>query len=614
VIASLKAQIEVLEADIAELNTEIAKLSKQISEINQKLSKKQAVRNKENAKYMAKAKDMNEAIAACGAAIDALKNAKSSLKGAKVDLTQLTSELSNAISKQASMVQAASSVSFLNGKPAPKFEYQSNDIIATLEDLLAEFKGMKRDLDIEEHDANFAFEKNTLGLRNERKFAMKDKAQKETIVEHKTEQLNAAKSDLDQELNDRKADDAFFKELQAECEKKAELFDARSNTRADELSALDRATKELQAGAVPNFEANEKLVDLQKGKSSKVVSSPPVFAQISEVRHTEAQRKAVLRHIQNSLSGAADRSGSQILLTLAVRIGMSEDHFVKVRSLIKDLIAKLKSDALAEESQKSFCDEAMAKNIGKRDAGNAQVEKANAAVTTLTARKHALEDEIATLNSQIAELKKGLLEATELRNEEKAKNERMMQMAQAGADSVELALTILREFYDKSFMQTRKYVPPGSNRDGKTVQDLAPDTGFDSKYTGAKEESKGIVGILEVILTDFERSKVQAKADDAESLAAFESMESDTNEDVKEKNDRIKAAEAELDDAEAGILEQTTELNNGQSLLDGALDELASLEAMCVKGEETWEERKQKREEEIEALKAALEILENWQG
>jgi len=91
-------------------------------------------------------------------------------------------------------------------------------------------------------------------------------------------------------------------------------------------------------------------------------------------------------------------------------------------------------------------------------------------------------------------------------------------------------------------------------------------------------------------------------------------MEKDTSADVEEKNERIKSAEAEVQDAEAGILEQTTELNNGQSLLDGALEELASLEAMCVKGEETWEERKHKREEEIEALKSALEILENWQG
>merc|ERR1719258_907267 len=38
---------------------------------------------------------------------------------------------------------------------------------------------------------------------------------------------------------------------------------------------------------------------------------------------------------------------------------------------------------------------------------------------------------------------------------------------------------------------------------------------------------------------------------------------------------------------------------------------LEELEAMCVKGEETWEERKQKREDEINALKEALALLED---
>jgi len=561
-----------------------------------------------------KAKDMNEAIAACGAAIDALKDSKSSLKGAKVDLVQVTSELSKAVSKQTSLAQAASKVSFLNGKAAPKFEYQSNDIIATLEELLGTFKGMKKDLDFEWHEVRSAFERSKLGLSNEKKFAEKDRAEKETIVESKTEELNSAKSDRDEEQADRDADDAFMKELTSECEKKAGLFDQRSKTRSDELKALSDATQELESGAVPNFEANSKLVGLQKEKSSKKVSSAPTFAQISSVRHGESEKKAVLLHLKNFLTGAGSRTGSQILSTLAVRVGLAEDHFVKVRQLIKDLIEKLKADALAEQTQKKLCDVGMRKNVNKRDEANAQIEKATAKVTSATARKNALEDEIATLESQIAELKKALLEATELRNEEKAQNAKTMQMSQAGADSVKLALEILKGFYDKSFVQTHKYVPPKSDREGNTVGDLAPDAGFDSKYSGAGAESKGIVGILEVILSDFERNDKQAEKDDGESKEAFEDVEKQTDEDVKEKSTRIKSAEGELDDANAVILEQTNEKNEGQELLDGALEELASLEAMCVKGEETWEERKQKREDEIEALKSALEILENWQG
>merc|ERR1719436_1426960 len=89
---------------------------------------------------------------------------------------------------------------------APKFEYQSNDIIATLEDLLATFKNMKKNLDFEEHDINAAFESDRLGLSNEKKFAEKEKAEKEAIEQAKQEQLEQTKTDKDEEVKDRDAD------------------------------------------------------------------------------------------------------------------------------------------------------------------------------------------------------------------------------------------------------------------------------------------------------------------------------------------------------------------------------------------------------------------------
>merc|ERR1719199_1036287 len=198
-IADLKAEIKELDTAIAELNSEIAKLSKKISSLEKEIKEKTAKRNKEHAAYDVKAQDMNEAIDACGAAIEALKDSKSQLKGAKLNFAQVTSGLVRAVSKQPVLAQIYS-------KAAPKFEYQSNDIIATLEDLLATFKSMKKDLDIQEFDINSAFEKNKLALSNEQKFAEKDRAEKEAIVEAKTEALEAAKSDRDDETADMNSD------------------------------------------------------------------------------------------------------------------------------------------------------------------------------------------------------------------------------------------------------------------------------------------------------------------------------------------------------------------------------------------------------------------------
>merc|ERR1712151_258490 len=108
-------------------------------------------------------------------------------------------------------------------------------------------------------------------------------------------------------------------------------------------------------------------------------------------------------------------------------------------------------------------------------------------------------------------------------------------MATEGKEAVKVALTILQDFYDNAFVQTRKYVPPDADRDGNTVGDLAPKV-FEKKYHGAQSEAGGIVGILEVILSDFERTISKTTQDEEDSQAAFELFEKETNDDIDEKN------------------------------------------------------------------------------
>merc|ERR1719453_325903 len=340
------------------------------------------------------------------------------------------------------------------------------------------------------------------------------------------------------------------------------------------------------------------------------------FVQLKSVqKHHLTAKDALLGKLHSYLDGLADQYPKmKELSALAVRVKVQEDHFVKVRQLIQDLIDKLEADAKAEAAQKSFCDKGMAKAINDRDEANAKIEAADALITTETARKNLLEDEINRLNKEIAELKKALLEATELRAEEKAENEKTIAMAQEGAQYTKIALEILTKFYESAkLLQMKKYVPPNSDREGNTVGDLAPEV-FSGKYHGAQAEGGGIIGILEVILSDFDRTVEKTKEYEAEAQEAFEQFEADTNKDIEKKDNRIKDAEIELADAKQKILEGEQEMKDGKDLLANAEDALDALKPLCVEGEETWEERTAAREKEIEGLKAALAILEDWQG
>merc|ERR1719387_2895697 len=148
--------------------------------------------------------------------------------------------------------------------------------------------------------------------------------------------------------------------------------------------------------------------------------------------------------------------------------------------------------------------------------------------------KALLEEDIAELGEEIAELQKALNEATQLRAEEKAANEKTIADATAGKEAVEFALGILQDFYGGAFVQKGRYVPPNADRSGQTVGDLAPET-FEGEYHGNTDAAKGIIGILEVILSDFERTVDAVGSEEKEAQADFEQYEADTKADIDAK-------------------------------------------------------------------------------
>merc|ERR1719454_1267894 len=75
----------------------------------------------------------------------------------------------------------------------------------------------------------------------------------------------AAKESKDEETKDKAADQEFLDVLTKECEEKAKLWDQRSGTRADELSAMTDAIEQLENGVKANEKANKKLVGLVQG-------------------------------------------------------------------------------------------------------------------------------------------------------------------------------------------------------------------------------------------------------------------------------------------------------------------------------------------------------------
>merc|ERR1712100_763088 len=131
-----------------------------------------------------------------------------------------------------------------------------------------------------------------------------------------------------------------------------------------------------------------------------------------------------------------------------------------------------------------------------------------------------LVEEIEVLGNEIAALRKGLFEATELRAEEKADNAKTIGDSEAGLEAVKDAIAVLKDFYDNAFIQTG-FTPAGADRDGNTVADLAP-AGQEGTYHGNQDAAKGIFGLLEVIQSDFERTIKKTDEEEEKAQEEFE--------------------------------------------------------------------------------------------
>merc|ERR1719383_780358 len=99
-----------------------------------------------------------------------------------------------------------------NAKPGEAFqyEYHSNDIIATLDGLLDTFTSTKSRLDMEEFEANSAFDKKVLSLENTKKFTEDDKLAKEKLSAAKAERKEEAVAEKTEEQKDKDADESFM--------------------------------------------------------------------------------------------------------------------------------------------------------------------------------------------------------------------------------------------------------------------------------------------------------------------------------------------------------------------------------------------------------------------
>merc|ERR1719433_2370903 len=589
-VASLKATIAEEVALTGALNAKVEKLSGEIATDEADLKAATEIRAIENAAFVAEERELSEVVDTLNRAIAILKRemAKSGtqilmqLKNANSVVQALSvivqaSMLSSADGQRLTALVQSSQVSRDGdedvGEPdAAVYKGHSGDIIATLEGLLDSAEDQLATARKTETASLHNFQMLKQSLEDEIKFGEADMAEAKKGLAESAEKQAVANGDLTVTSKDLAADISTLADLHQNCLTKAQDYEAATKSRDEELKALAEAKKaiaETTSGADSIVYGLNQVSFLQTARSQQLSTGADVARFLRDLA-------------QNQHSTALALLASRIASAMRSSTGTGDDPFAKVKGLIADMIAKLEADAEADATHKAYCDKELAETNVKKADKEAEIEKLSTKIDQMSARSAQLKQEVAALQKALAELAAAQAEMDKLREEENAVYVKEKADMEQGSEGVKMALKILRDYYAKD----------------------------EKAHEAAEGAGEGIIGLLEVIQSDFTKTLAEIISTEEMAAAAYDKQTKQNSVDKAAKQQDVKYKTKEFSDLDKAVAEASADRSGVQTELDAVNEYLASLLKQCTAVPETYAERKQRRAAEIAGLKQALSILE----
>jgi len=587
-VADETAKIGAAEAKIDELSTTIATNEKDLAAATE-------IRDKEHADFVKMDADLAETIDMLSRAIGIIERemAKHSfIQGSSMQkVADALQGLLNAASvnsadkaKVQALLQSQSEDQDQDlelqpaGAPDPAaYKSQSGGIVATLEDMLEKAKAEHADAQKAEMNAKFDFDMLKQKLEDATANGNKELGETKTEKAAAEEAKAVAEGELETADTGVADDSKKLNDLQQECMTKATDYETSQHSRSEELAALQKAKDILQ--------------EKTGGAASRAYSFVQVKSEIRTSTKNDQLKDRVLALVQ----GMADKDGDKMMSLLAERLRsaslMGADPFAKVKGMIQEMIEKLVADAQKEASHKAFCDKEMSETKAKRDDKQSDLDDLHTKIDKATSKIAKLKEEIATLQAELAAIAKAQKEADAMRAEEAAAWAEAKADYESGVEGVGMALQVLRDYYaekEEAFVQTTH-----------------------DKATGA---ASGIIGMLEVVESDFSKNLAEGSAAEAMAIEAYEKLTQDNKIATTEKETAVKYKTKDQKETEAALVGLKEDADGTSKELAAILEYWDKLQPMCVAKPESYAERKKRREAEIAGLKEALRILEEESG
>merc|ERR1719478_2101626 len=371
---------------------------------------------------------------------------------------------------------------------------------------------------------------------------------------------------------------------------KAEEYEVEMHDREGELEALALAKKILVEKTGGAADRAYSFVQVSMRTSTRAKTQTRAMARLRE------QRDLVLAQVQRI---AKDGSTEMVQLAERLRMAslMSADPFAKIKGMIQEMIEKLEKEA----GHKAYCDKEMGETKVKKADMTEEVEDLQVKIDKATSKIAKLKQDIMTLTQELAKIAEEQQTADKIRAEEKGAWEAAEADFSSGLEGVGMALQVLRDYYaekEESLLQTGAQTHTRVHAKAKAK---------DTKESGA---ASGIIGMLEVVESDFSKLLAEGKAAEEQAIKIYEEQTTENKIATKTKETEIKYKTKDQKETEALLESLKEDIGGSQKELDAINEYWEKLQPECVAKPEPYEERKKRREAEIAGLKEALKILE----
>jgi len=453
---------------------------------------------------------------------------------------------------------------------------KSGGIVDVLEDLLDKATAQLSDARKKEEGAqqNFALLKQ--GLVDEIKFSTKEKAAAQTAMAKSGEEKSSAEGALAAASGDLSGDKASLDELTRGCAAYADDYAAEKQSRSEELEAVKVALKALSektGGAGTVVYGSASLLQERSARRSSLSTG----ADLANFEAVRLVRELARKTSSRALAQLAAHMASAVRFSAA----NGEDPFSKVKGLLSDMISKLESDATGDAEHKKYCDEETGDASEKQSEKTALVQKLTTKIAQMTAESARLKDSVATLQKELSDLAATQLQMSEMRKAENGLYTSQKKELTEGIAGVEAAIKALKEYYAQ-----------------------------DKDHEANDGAAGGIVGMLQVCMSDFTKTLAETTASEDSAASEYESGTQANKIEKTSKDKDVLYQTKEAADLDKAVTEAAADRASTQSELDAVLEYLAKLGDMCVAKPDTYAERSARREAELQGLKEALTILE----